>query len=172
VARDADAGKFRDAPTLLCYGALAGYAYWLYAYGPALALLRSELHFSYTMLGVYSAIWSAGAALAGVSFAPVARRLPRAPLLWSSARVSDILCARLIPVRYRMFIRCLSFALSDVPVPGLFSGPAESDLPLLVRADAACPGYPGVCCCPGRLLPDPLRIAWRPFPSVTEYSRR
>jgi MFS family permease len=79
------AGKFRDAPTLLCYGALAGYAYWLYAYGPALALLRSELHFSYTMLGVYSAIWSAGAALAGVSFAPVARRLPRAPLLWSSA---------------------------------------------------------------------------------------
>ena len=83
--RDADAEVFRDAPTLLCYGALAGYAYWLYAYGPALALLRSELHFSYTLLGVYSAIWSAGAALAGVSFAPAARRLPRAPLLWSSA---------------------------------------------------------------------------------------
>ncbi len=52
--------------------------------GPALALLRAELHFSYALLGVYSAIWSAGAALAGVSFAPVARRLPRAPLLWSS----------------------------------------------------------------------------------------
>ena len=83
-----------------------------------------------------------------------------------AGRVSDILCAGLFPVRYRMFIRRLSFALSDVPVPGLFSGPAESDLPLLVRADAACPGYPGVCCCPGRLLPDPLRIAWRPFPSV------
>jgi MFS family permease len=82
--RDADARAFRDAPTLLCYGALAGYSYWLYAYGPALALLRSELHFSYTLLGVYSALWSAGAALAGVSFAPVARRLPRAPLLWSS----------------------------------------------------------------------------------------
>ena len=84
----ADAGVFRDAPTLLCYGALAGYAYWLYAYGPALALLRSELHFSYTVLGVYSALWSAGAALAGVSFAPVARRLPRAPLLWSSMAVT------------------------------------------------------------------------------------
>jgi MFS family permease len=83
--RDGYGETFRDAPTLLCYGALAGYAYWLYAYGPALALLRSELHFSYTMLGVYSAIWSVGAALAGVSFAPVARRLPRAPLLWSSA---------------------------------------------------------------------------------------
>jgi len=76
---------FRDAPTLLCYGALAGYAFWLYAYGPALALLRAELHFSYTLLGVYSALWSAGAALAGVSFAMVARRLPRPVLLWSSA---------------------------------------------------------------------------------------
>ena len=75
----------RDAPTLLCYGALAGYAFWLYAFGPALALLRAELHFSYTMLGVYSALWSAGAVLVGASFAGLARRLPRAALLWYSA---------------------------------------------------------------------------------------
>jgi MFS family permease len=80
-----DGEVFRDAPTLLCYGALAGYAFWLYAYGPALALLQAELGFSYTMLGMYSALWSAGAVLAGVSFASVARRLPRAALLWSSA---------------------------------------------------------------------------------------
>ena len=76
---------FRDGPTLLCYGALAGYAFWLYAYGPALALLQAQLRFSDTLLGVYSALWSAGAVLAGVSFAPVARRLPRAAVLWSSA---------------------------------------------------------------------------------------
>jgi MFS family permease len=75
----------RDAPTLLCYGALAGYAFWLYAFGPALALLQAELHFSYTVLGVYSALWSAGAALVGISFARLARRLHRAALLWSSA---------------------------------------------------------------------------------------
>jgi len=81
----ADGEVFRDAPTLLCYGALAGYAFWLYAYGPALALLQAELRFSYTMLGVYSALWSAGAVLAGMSFAFVARRLSRAALLWSSA---------------------------------------------------------------------------------------
>jgi MFS family permease len=80
-----DGEVFRDAPTLLCYGALAGYAFWLYAYGPALALLQAELRFSYTMLGVYSALWSAGAVLAGMGFASVARRLPRAALLWSSA---------------------------------------------------------------------------------------
>ena len=75
----------RDAPTLLCYGALAGYAFWLYAFGPALALLQAELHLSYTMLGVYSALWSAGAVLVGASFAGLARRLPRAALLWYSA---------------------------------------------------------------------------------------
>jgi MFS family permease len=75
----------RDAPTVLCYAALAAYAFWLYAYGPALALLRSELRFSYTLLGVYSAVWPAGAGLAGVCFAPLARRLRRGPLLWCSA---------------------------------------------------------------------------------------
>jgi MFS family permease len=87
-ARGPDAGgeSFRrDAPTLLSYGALAGYAFWLYAFGPGLALLRTELHFSYTVLGVYSALWAAGAALAGMTFAALARRLPRAALLWGSA---------------------------------------------------------------------------------------
>jgi MFS family permease len=85
AAEGAHGERFRDGPTLLCYGALAGYAFWLYAYGPALALLRAELGFSYTVLGVYSALWSVGAALVGVSFAAVARRLPRSALLWSSA---------------------------------------------------------------------------------------
>ena len=75
----------RDAPTLLSYAALAGYAFWLYAFGPALALLQAELHFSYTMLGVYSALWAAGAALAGLTFGAFARRLQRAALLWWSA---------------------------------------------------------------------------------------
>jgi hypothetical protein len=75
----------RDAPTLLCYGAISVYAFWLYAYGPALALLQTELHFSYTVLGVYSALWSAGAVVTGACFARLARRLPRAPLLWSAA---------------------------------------------------------------------------------------
>lgn len=75
----------RDAPTLLGYGAVAAYAFWLYAFGPALALLRTELHFSYALIGVYSALWSAGAALIGVSFAVIARRLHRAALLWIAA---------------------------------------------------------------------------------------
>jgi MFS family permease len=79
---------FRDAPTRLSYGAIAAYAFWLYAFGPALALLRAELHFSYTLVGVYSALWSAGAVVTGFGFARLARRLPRATLLWSSAAVT------------------------------------------------------------------------------------
>lgn len=81
-------GFRRDAPTWLAYGALVSYAFWLYAFGPALALLREQLHFSFTVLGVYSAVWSVGAALAGAGFAPLARRLSRATLLWSAALVA------------------------------------------------------------------------------------
>jgi len=76
---------WRDGPTRLSYGTVAAYAFWLYAFGPALALLRSQLHFSYALIGVYSALWSGGAALVGVSFARLARRLGRGRLLWWSA---------------------------------------------------------------------------------------
>jgi MFS family permease len=75
----------RDAPTLLCYAVLAAFAFWRYAFGLAPALLRAELHFSYTLIGVYSALWSVGTVLVGVGFAPMARQLPRAVLLWGSA---------------------------------------------------------------------------------------
>jgi MFS family permease len=86
AAGDFDGETFRrDAPTLLCYGALAAFAFWLYAFGPALALLRAELHFSYTLVGVYSALWAAGSALAGLTFTALARRLRRGALLWCSA---------------------------------------------------------------------------------------
>lgn len=75
----------RDAPTVLAYAALASYTFWLYAFGPSLSLLRDELHFSYTLLGVYSALWAVGAALSGAGFALAARRLSRPALLWGSA---------------------------------------------------------------------------------------
>jgi MFS family permease len=75
----------RDPPTRLGYGTVAAYAFWLYAAGPAFALLRTELHFSYAVVGLYSAVWSAGALLSGACFAALARRLPRPALLWCSA---------------------------------------------------------------------------------------
>ena len=48
--------------------------------------------------------------------------------------------------------------------PGLSRGSAEPDFPCRSGADAACPGFPGVLCCCGRLLPDPPGIAWRAVP--------
>jgi predicted MFS family arabinose efflux permease len=75
----------RDAPTLLAYAALGCFTFWLYAFGPAVTLLRDELGFSYTLLGLYSVVWSLGAALAGAGFARAARRLSRRALLWGSA---------------------------------------------------------------------------------------
>lgn len=75
----------RDPSTRLSYGVVAAFTFWLYAFGPALALLRSELHFSYTLIGIYSALWSGGAALAGLVFARLARRLGRHATLWAGA---------------------------------------------------------------------------------------
>ena len=69
----------------MSYGALGGYAFWLYAFGPALALLRAELHFSYAIVGAYSAVWAAGAAVVGLSFAWACRSAGRRSVLWWSA---------------------------------------------------------------------------------------
>lgn len=79
----------RDRPTMLSYGALGAYAFWLYAFGPALSLLRSELHFSYTLVGAYSALWAAGATGVGISFSGFSRRLGRRRLLWTSAAAAS-----------------------------------------------------------------------------------
>ncbi|WP_448626330.1 MFS transporter [Geodermatophilus sp. URMC 64] len=84
----------RDAPTVLSYALLGCYTFWLYAFGPAVTLLRAELGFSYTLLGLYSVLWSAGAALAGAGFAWASRRLARGALLWCSA-VATVLGAGL-----------------------------------------------------------------------------
>ena len=68
----------------------------------------------------------------------------------ATRRVCQIFCARgLLPVRFRMFIRCLFFALSDIRVPVLSGLFPEPDIPCSTRADAACPGYRAVLPIPG-----------------------
>ncbi|WP_433353496.1 MFS transporter [Micromonospora saelicesensis] len=80
----------RDSPTVLSYAALGCWTFWLYAFGPALTLLREEWGFSYSLLGVYELFLAAGAALAAVGFVWAARRLARGVLLWSSALATVI----------------------------------------------------------------------------------
>jgi transposase len=89
---------------------------------------------------------------AGWGGAPRAQRIAAGLADLEAARlgVCQILCARgLFPVRFRMFIRSLFFALSDAVVPGLRPALSESDLPSCSGADAACPGYRGVLLIPG-----------------------
>jgi len=83
----------RDDPTVLSYAALGCFTFWLYAFGPSVSLLRAELGFSYTLLGLYQVLWALGAALAGAGFSWAARRLSRAVLLWSSALASGAAAA-------------------------------------------------------------------------------
>jgi len=84
-------GKFeRDTPTWLSYAMLGCFTFWLYAFGPAVTLLREELGFSYSVLGLYEVFWSGGAALAGAVFAWAGRHLPRTVLLWGSALATAI----------------------------------------------------------------------------------
>jgi cyanate permease len=80
----------RDAPTVLSYAMLGCFTFWLYAFGPAVTLLRDELGFSYSVLGLYEVFWSGGAALAGAGFALAARRLSRGVLLWGSAAATAV----------------------------------------------------------------------------------
>jgi MFS family permease len=80
----------RDKATVLSYAALGCYTFWLYAFAPAVTLLREELGFSYAMLGLYSVFWSVGAAVAGLAFTWVASRLSRGAHFWSSAAIAVI----------------------------------------------------------------------------------
>jgi predicted MFS family arabinose efflux permease len=78
---------------VLSYAALACFTFWLYAFGPAVTLLRGELGFSFTLLGLYEVLWALGAALAGAGFAWAARHLSRGALLWGSALATVVAAA-------------------------------------------------------------------------------
>jgi predicted MFS family arabinose efflux permease len=94
------AGGFsRDGATALSYGTIGAYAFWLYAFGPALALLRAELHFSYAVLGVYSALWSGGAALVGLAFTSASSRFGLRHVLWWGALGASLGAAAFITAR-------------------------------------------------------------------------
>lgn len=85
VPSTAGSAFVRDRPTVLNYAALGMYGFWLYVFGPAVSLLRADLHFSYTIIGGYSAAWAVGSVAAGAVFARLTGWLGRNTLLWSSA---------------------------------------------------------------------------------------
>jgi MFS family permease len=75
----------RDRTTVVSYSAVGVFAFDLYAFGPALALLRPELHLSYAMVGVHSAAWAVGTIAASAVFGRVVRLVGRRRVFWLSA---------------------------------------------------------------------------------------
>lgn len=88
--KGSNSGFVRDRATVLCYGALGAYAFWLYAFGPALALLQPQLRFSYALLGAYSTVWAVGATVVGASYSWCVRLVGRRRLLWGSAVLATV----------------------------------------------------------------------------------
>jgi MFS family permease len=86
LLRDPPSAAFeRDRPTLLSYSAIGVFAFDLYAFGPALALLRPELHLSYAMVGVHSAAWASGTIAASAGYSRAVRLVGRHRLFWWSS---------------------------------------------------------------------------------------
>jgi len=75
----------RDPSTRLAYLAIGVFAFDLYTFGPALALLRRELHFSYAMVGINSGAWAAGTIAASIGFRRAVGLVGRRQVFWWSA---------------------------------------------------------------------------------------
>ncbi|WP_378742252.1 MFS transporter [Nocardia brasiliensis] len=75
----------RDQSTVLCYAALGTFAYCLYALGPLLALLRTELEFSYAILSLHTLAWATGTVVTGLVYHRLAAMMGRRRLFWLSA---------------------------------------------------------------------------------------
>lgn len=78
----------RNRVTWMAYIALVSYAFYLYALGPVLAFLHSELHLSYTETSIHSTLWAAGTVAAGLGFHRLTRQLGRRRLFWISAALT------------------------------------------------------------------------------------
>ncbi|MEW2592075.1 MFS transporter [Micromonospora aurantiaca] len=72
----------RDRITWLTYAQLGLWGFFLYGFGPVVPLLRDEQGTSAAVAGLHSTGIAVGALAGGALFAPVARRLGRAPAIW------------------------------------------------------------------------------------------
>ncbi|MEV6690079.1 MFS transporter [Micromonospora sp. NPDC051196] len=71
-----------DRITWLAYAQLGLWGFFLYGFGPVVPLLRDEQGTSAAVAGLHSTALAAGALAGGALFAPIARRLGRAPTIW------------------------------------------------------------------------------------------
>lgn len=72
----------RDGRTWLTYAQLGTYGWFIYAFGPALTLLRDEQGFSRTIGGLHGTALATGALLSALFVAALAARFGRVRLIW------------------------------------------------------------------------------------------
>lgn len=91
-APDANDGAtlVRDPSTVLSYGVLGAFAFWLYAFGPAVDLLRTEIGFSYAVVGIYSATWALGSTVVSALYPPLVGRTGHWWMLWGSSAATAL----------------------------------------------------------------------------------
>ncbi|HYA01356.1 MAG TPA: MFS transporter [Candidatus Binatia bacterium] len=90
MSRAEGQGFVRDRVTWLAYCSISAYAFYIYALGPVVNFLRTELHLSYTLTSLHSTLWAAGAVGTGLFFAPLTRRFGRRAVFWWSALVTAV----------------------------------------------------------------------------------
>ncbi len=100
----------RRRVTALSFGALGAYAYCLYALGPALALLRADLHVSYTLLSLHTSLWAVGTIVTGLSYDRLTRRNGRHLVFWASA-AGTVVGALLFVAGYAVGVTLLAAAV-------------------------------------------------------------
>ena len=74
----------RDRVTWTLYGLYAAYGYFLYAFGPAVPLVRDEQQTSATVAGLHGTALACGTVLAGLAGEKVILRWGRRRVLWAS----------------------------------------------------------------------------------------
>ena len=83
----------RDFPTVIVYVQVAIFGWYVYSFGPSIALLRDEQGTTRTVASLHSTAAAIGAIVAGLIVAAVVRRIGRGPMLRSA---SVVLAAGLI----------------------------------------------------------------------------
>ena len=72
----------RDARTRLTYAQLGAFGYFIYGFGPAVALLRDEQGFSRTVAGLHGTALAVGGLIASLVVAELSARLGRTRMIW------------------------------------------------------------------------------------------
>src|SRR4051812_33170411 len=74
----------RDRVTWMLFGVYAVYGYFLYAFGPAVPLIRDEQSLSATLSGLHATTLATGSVIAGLTGRAAVARFGRRTVIWTS----------------------------------------------------------------------------------------